>query len=738
MKGFRLSAALLLALSAAVPLACGATASTSGSNTNWLKPCSDDGDCADQYSCLCGVCTSACEVEEDACTQTSAQCTDLAELGCAPNDDDDDDGACLPPCSEDAECDSFGSGLACESGVCIAKTALEPDKNPPTNLDLPDLEPLSGPAKVALGGNFTCVTRAGQVWCWGQNQYGQVTATPDWETEPIVSRQGLEDVTEIVAGGQHACALTGDGSVFCWGINDFGQVGPNSAPEMTCSIVVLDVGPMDVPCQPTPTRVPGIEGAVSLVANVTTTCAVFDDGTFTCWGVEAGFIPPEAHELDGGIRDLSLGDDQVCAIERATDELWCAGEDDTPILENGALRQVDLAPDYDGSPDFVCMLDVNGRVDCWGRDGAGQRGLGDFESPPPHVNDPPAIAEGARAVQAGHDHACAILDDGVVECWGKNERGQTGIPPNTAPRCGGTPCQPSPTPVAGVPLAAELEIWGDTTCVLSEDAELYCWGGNDVGTPWKVPGPWEGGKDDCDGIDQAIATEIQALRQTPLSDVRCRTDSDCVEVDFGVSCQSGCASAPLDRELAVPITTELARIEDTYCESAEDLGCNFESPECPKQEGTLACVAGTCVRFDADVTGCEDACSCAVLEQLGAAPPEVEPECEGHHLELYGFVPCTNCYTSRLYLAVVNRGQSAFEGEATIEFEAPDADLALPEPMTLTLSIEPGEHSEPLYFEFGGGPASAVARILAPDNCAFNSEWSDVPIEIPATPACPK
>jgi hypothetical protein len=592
---------------------------------------------------------------------------------------------------------------------------------------------LSGPARVALGFDFACVTRAGQVWCWGENEFGQIGAAPSDEILPVTLVQGLDNVTEIVAGEQHACALIDDGNVFCWGNNEDGQAG-ESAPELTCSRVWID-DPEDAPCQPTPTRVPGIEGATSLVANRTTTCALFDDGSFTCWG-QTDYIDPEAHELDGGARGLSFGDYDICAISRATDELWCA-EDSTPSFDNSGALQVDLAHDHAGRPVYGCVLDVNGRVDCWGRDEAGQRGTGGFDSPTPEANDPPAIAAGARVVKLGPEHACALLDDGVVTCWGKNDSGQTGVPPDVAPRCGGFPCQPSPRPVEGVPLAAELDVQNSTTCVLSEDAELYCWGGNDVGTPWKIPGPWEGGNDECDGIDQAIAEELLTLRQTVPGNPDCKADSDCVEVDLEVGCRSGCASAPLRPDQADPMTEELARIDDTYCGRAEQLGCNFESPECPTSQGSLACVAGHCMRFDPGVTQCEDACACAVLEDLAEAPPRKIDECEGYFLEIMGFLPCSSCNSSRHYFAVINEGQQAFTGEVSIELETSAPGLVLPEPMTLTLSLEPREHSEVFYFEFDTGPGDAVGRIVVADNCPYGgAAWSDKGLQVPALPLC--
>lgn len=729
MKRSKFRTALFVALSVMVPLACGVTSGSSGSNTNWLKTCTNDSDCADEFSCLCGVCTSACEVEADACSQTAAQCADLAELGCAV-DDERDEGACVPGCSRDDECESFGSGLACELGVCVARAAVEIDHDP-TGLGLPVLAPLSGPARVAMGFEFACVTRAGRVWCWGYNDYGQIGVTPSEESQPITRIQDLDNVTEIVAGEQHVCVLDDAGRVYCWGDNEDGQVGPESAPEFTCSFDDT----YDIPCQPTPTRVPEIEGATGLVANRTTTCATFDDGSLTCWG-ETDYIDGDVLDLDGGARSLSFGDFDVCAIARDTDELWCAG-DSTPSFDNSGALQVDLAHDHAGRPASGCVLDVNGRVDCWGRDEAGQRGTGGYGSPTPEPGDPPAIDEGARLVKVGPEHACAILDTDEVVCWGKNDRGQTGGPSDVAPRCGGFPCQPRPTLVEGIPPAAELDLQNGTTCVLSEDAELYCWGERDAGTPYRVPGPWEGGNDECDGIDQAIVDEFFTLRQTIPRNVDCVADSDCVEVDLEVGCHAGCASAPLTPDLAEPMTAELARIDDTYCGRAEELGCNFESPACPTPKGDLACVNGRCVRFDPDITECEDACACGVLEDLAEAPPYIQEQCEGHHLVIAGFHACSSCNSSRQYFALANVGQQAFSGELTIELDTDEAGLNLPEPMTLTVSLEPGEHTEPYYFEFGedNGSGYAVGLVVVEDNCTYQSEFAP-PMVIPELPLC--
>ena len=727
-KGLRFSL-LVLGLSIVAPLACGVTESSSGSNTNWISICTDDDDCSNGYSCLCGVCTSGCELEADDCQAAGAQCTELAAVGCKSRDDYEN--ACLPTCAEDEDCDSFGDNLACEAGVCIADTGLDEPPVPIEDLKLPDLEPLSGPASLALGGDSPCVTRDGRVWCWGSNRAGQAAQPPGDQNVPIAELEELEElegVAELVAGGQHKCALTEDGRVYCWGLNDRGQVGPESAPSMTCSELVPDHGPQDIPCQPTPTLVPDLPTVVGLTLNETTTCAWFEDGDFTCWG-ETSYLESAEEALSEGVSWLALGHDILCAVSSAQ-ELWCS-DDDAPAFDS--LSEIALSPEFDGGPTFGCALDADGAVNCWGRDDSGQRGLSSFGAPEPAADDQPAIREDALEVHVGQNHACALLVDGSVACWGRNDFGETGAPPNVTPRCDGMACQPSPTPVLGLPPAVDLASRGGMTCALSEDAELYCWGSSDFGSPWRLPGPWEGGANVCDGIDQAIANEILTARRAGYAYTQCETERDCVDVDLGVSCHQGCQSAPMHENDADAMRAELARIDDTYCLAAEQQDCAFPGPECPPRKGELACVEGACVRVDADATDCENACACKVLQEIAYDPPGTEQEC--YALKLQRFVSCTTCAGSGLYFAISNTGQEAFAGEVAIELWS-EPEVALREPVTFELSLEPGEHSEPLYIESDGASGLGVARLIAPDSCDFMSEWTDIPFDMPAPATC--
>jgi len=80
---------------------------------------------------------------------------------------------------------------------------------------------------IASGRAFTCaITTDGHVACWGKNAYGQLghdTSEPFNPTPTLVT--GLDEVVSIAAGMAHVCALRQSGQVWCWGDNSYGQLG---------------------------------------------------------------------------------------------------------------------------------------------------------------------------------------------------------------------------------------------------------------------------------------------------------------------------------------------------------------------------------------------------------------------------------------------------------------------------------------------------------------------------------
>jgi hypothetical protein len=75
----------------------------------------------------------------------------------------------------------------------------------------------------------------------------------------------------------------------------------------------------------------------------------------------------------------------------------------------------------------ACALLANGGVACWGANAQGQLGggtTGDSYTSAVKVGGLPGVASG---VAAGFDHACAALAAGGAACWGSNTYGQLGI-----------------------------------------------------------------------------------------------------------------------------------------------------------------------------------------------------------------------------------------------------------------------------------------------------------------------
>ena len=82
---------------------------------------------------------------------------------------------------------------------------------------------------------------------------------------------------QLVAGGEHTCALLNDGNAKCWGRGYAGRLGygntddigdgPN---EMGDNLPAIDLGTGKT--------------AVQLVAGSSHTCALLNDGNAKCWG----------------------------------------------------------------------------------------------------------------------------------------------------------------------------------------------------------------------------------------------------------------------------------------------------------------------------------------------------------------------------------------------------------------------------------------------------------------------
>ena len=79
-------------------------------------------------------------------------------------------------------------------------------------------------------------------------------------------------------------------------------------------------------------------------------------------------------------------------------------------------------------------------------------------------------------VTIGQDHLCAFMNDGSVQCWGRNAEGQLGD--------GTTADSLNPLVVQGITNALSVDTGAGRThqCALLMDGSVKCWGGNYYGT----------------------------------------------------------------------------------------------------------------------------------------------------------------------------------------------------------------------------------------------------------------
>jgi serine/threonine protein kinase/alpha-tubulin suppressor-like RCC1 family protein len=115
-----------------------------------------------------------------------------------------------------------------------------------------------------------------------------------------------------------------------------------------------------------------------------------------------------------------------------------------------------------------CMLDGEGRAQCWGRNERGQLGDGTFTSR--RTPAPVAGAFGFVFVSSGGAHSCGVSRDGEAYCWGANESGQLGDG-TTSPRN-------APVRVSGSASYRVIRSGRSHTCGLTSGGSVLCWGSN--------------------------------------------------------------------------------------------------------------------------------------------------------------------------------------------------------------------------------------------------------------------
>ncbi|MCB0391030.1 MAG: hypothetical protein KDD58_07060 [Bdellovibrionales bacterium] len=265
----------------------------------------------------------------------------------------------------------------------------------------------SGVVKIVTGSNFSCALKTnGDVKCWGDNTFGQLGNGNNTDSYTPISVSSLSNIIDIAAGVFHACAIKDNGSLYCWGKNGAGQLGVDSTDNKN-----------------TPQPVLGIDGVnqrtklVSINGNHSdsngSTCVVLENGESKCWGLNTN-----GQLAQGNTTNYGTGINQLSTLLNIN---WGTGRTAKGVFAGGFHN---------------CAILDNDSVKCVGDNSQGQLGLensvtyGDDET----GDSLPAVNLGTgltiKKLALGSRHSCAILDSAgsdALKCWGHNGFGQLGL-----------------------------------------------------------------------------------------------------------------------------------------------------------------------------------------------------------------------------------------------------------------------------------------------------------------------
>ncbi|CAB5019149.1 MAG: chromosome condensation regulator RCC1 [Actinobacteria bacterium] len=238
------------------------------------------------------------------------------------------------------------------------------------------------------------------------------------------------------------------------------------------------------------------------------TCALVNSGKVKCWGRNdygqlgngtsniykntAVFVSDIPTTTGATATSISSGLYHSCAL-LSDRQVTCWGLNDSGQLGNDSADLKSLTPvpvsgistatAISTGTEHSCALLSDGQVKCWGRNDWGQ--LGNENNIPSNVpvfvsGIPTTTGATAIGISTGKRHSCALLSDGQVKCWGRNIEGQLGDgsyadSKNTAVLVSGIPA------VTGGPTAIGISTGAGHSCAVLSDGQIKCWGLNDYG-----------------------------------------------------------------------------------------------------------------------------------------------------------------------------------------------------------------------------------------------------------------
>ncbi len=366
----------------------------------------------------------------------------------------------------------------------------------------------SGITQVDVDGLITCVVDdAAHILCSGQNAAGQ-TGQPPGVTLALERADTRTDWASITAQRNHACGTTAGGETYCWGLNNAGQLGDGTAVDRQSPVPIgsgftfvqpgwsstiarkgLELYLWGWDGTDTSYEVPMLQNdeTASAAVGADHSCGRDLGGSLHCTGQndngqlgDGTKTPSDDVVVPGTWLDVYAGAGVTCATRgdgSTHPRLYCWGDrtvagvvsaDDVKVPTRLELPDEPVR-DVQFGDDFGCARIGAGELWCWGTNGLGRLGLGDYDDRivPARVGS----RSDWRDVDLGDLHGCAIAADRSLWCWGHADQGQSG--PVTWDST-------VPVQLPGTDWVDVAASWHNT-CAIKLDGTRYCGGSNENG-----------------------------------------------------------------------------------------------------------------------------------------------------------------------------------------------------------------------------------------------------------------
>lgn len=261
----------------------------------------------------------------------------------------------------------------------------------------------------------------------------------------IPSHLCFSSALDMAVGDLHVLAVKDSNQVYAWGANYAGQLGMGN-----------------VTGYHSPTAVPIAEPIAQIAAGRDHSCILLSDGTVHCWGnndegqlglgKKSKYVGGVSGENVNKLPSLKLGDEKIKKL----------------ILGNH----------------HTCVVTDGGKLKCFGSNVQGELGIGKTivslgKMPEDMGESLEAALVGAKVQEgcAGKFFTCALLETGVVKCWGSAIAAGNGTEKSLGTKV--EEMNDSLVPVALGPSKVKQLACGDqSVCALLETGEVKCWGKN--------------------------------------------------------------------------------------------------------------------------------------------------------------------------------------------------------------------------------------------------------------------